>query len=243
MTVETRSLVGTVAVVVGASSGIGWATAKELGDAGMHLVLGARREERLHQLIEEIGGDAVASVCDVRHPEGSQQLIDVAMKSFGRLDSIVIAAGIGGYGGIMDYSDEELSEMIETNVAGTVWAVRAAVPTMERAGGGDIVIIGSVAGFRGGGNEAVYSATKFAQIGLAGSLDRELRPKGIRVSVVCPAAVITEFAMGRGRYDGMPGLDEMLQSGDVAHAVRVMLEQPRRIRTQHWSMWSMAEPS
>ncbi len=170
-------------------------------------------------------------------------MVDLAVSSYGKLDTVVVAAGIGGYGGIMDYSDAELSEMIDTNVAGTIWAVRAAVPAMEAAGGGDIVIIGSVAGFRGGGNEAVYAATKFSQVGLAGSLDRELRPRGIRVSVIGPAAVLTEFAMGRGRHEGMPGLDEVLQASDVAHAIRVVLEQPRRMRTQHWTMWSMTESS
>ncbi|MHB1534789.1 MAG: SDR family oxidoreductase [Acidimicrobiales bacterium] len=139
--------------------------------------------------------------------------------------------------------DAELAEIMETNLAGTVWAVRAAVPAMLSAGGGDIVIVASVAGIRGGGNEAVYAATKFAQVGLAGSLDRELREKGIRVCAICPAGVSTEFAMGRGRTPDMPGLDRMLRPEDVAGAVRAVLEQPRRMRTQLWSMWSMDESS
>jgi len=240
---ERRSLKDTVVAITGSSSGIGQASARELVDAGCRVVLGARSEDRLEALAAELGPDALACPTDVRRPADLARLVATAVDRFGRLDSIVIAAGLGAYGGIMDYSDDELSDMIETNVSGTVWAVRAAVPVMDAAGGGDIVIIGSVAGFRGGGNEAVYAATKFAQIGLAGSLDRELRARDIRISTICPAAVVTEFAIGRGRSAGMPELDAMLQASDVAHAVRVVLEQPRRLRTQNWSMWSMAESS
>jgi 3-oxoacyl-[acyl-carrier protein] reductase len=111
------------------------------------------------------------------------------------------------------------------------------------AGGGDVVIVSSVAGLRGGADEAVYAGTKFAQMGLAGSIDRELREKGIRVSTINPAGVHTEFAIGRGRTEGMPWLDEVLRPEDVAAAIVYVLRQPRRLRTQTWSMWSMAQGS
>jgi NAD(P)-dependent dehydrogenase (short-subunit alcohol dehydrogenase family) len=88
----------------------------------------------------------------------------------------VANAGIGLYGGIEDTSDDDLTRMIEVNFSGTVWSVRAAVPQLRRQGdGGDLVLVSSVAGLRGGADEAVYAGTKFAQVGLAGSLDRELR--------------------------------------------------------------------
>jgi len=102
-------------------------------------------------------------------------------------------------------------------------------------------VIASVAGLRGGANEAVYAATKFAQVGLAGALDRELAPKGIRVTTLCPAGTRTEFAMGYGRSSGMPGLEDMLDPRDIAMAALTVLRQPRRMRTQLWSMWSMSE--
>ncbi|MBT8249100.1 MAG: SDR family oxidoreductase, partial [Acidimicrobiia bacterium] len=160
---------------------------------------------------------------------------------FGRLDGIVANAGIGAYGGIMDLTDDQLADMMDTNVAGTVWPIRAAVPRFLEQGGGDIVIVASVAGLRGAGDEAVYAATKFAQVGLAGGLDRELREKNIRVSTLCPGGTATEFAMGSGRTPDMPGLDDMLRPEDVAEAVLTVLRQPLTMRTLVWSMRSIKE--
>ena len=115
----------------------------------------------------------------------------------------------------------------------------------RRAGrpGGDIVIVGSVAGLRGGADEAVYAATKFAQVGLSGALDREVRAEGIRVSIICPAGVHTEFAIGAGRTAGDPALDNYLRPEDVAHAITTVLQQPRRVRTTQWHIWSMGQGS
>jgi len=136
-----------------------------------------------------------------------------------------------------------VNEMMDTNFAGTVWPIRAAVPPMREAGGGDIVIVSSVAGLRGGPDEAVYAGTKFAQVGLAGALDRELRADGIRVTAICPAGVETEFAMGTGRSEDTPELADYLLPEDVAAAVRTVLEQPRRVRTTLWALWSMGQQS
>jgi 3-oxoacyl-[acyl-carrier protein] reductase len=177
-------------------------------------------------------------------PSSADHLVDAAVAQYGQLDSIVINAGIGMYGGILDADDDELRTMMRTNVEGTVWAVRSAVRQFRKQGtGGDVVIIASVAGQRGGGNEAVYAATKFAQVGLAGSLDREVQKEGIRVSTICPAGVHTEFAIGAGRTEGDPSLDDFLQPADVGEAVLTVLRQPRRMRTTVWSMFSMSEGS
>jgi NADP-dependent 3-hydroxy acid dehydrogenase YdfG len=153
-------------------------------------------------------------------------------------------AGIGAYGGIMDLDDALLTEMVETNYLGTVWSVRSAVRQFRAQGdGGDLVVLSSVAGFRGGGDEAVYAGTKHAQVGLAGSLDRELRAEGIRVTLICPAGTHTEFAIGAGRTEGSPELDAFLRPEDVAHAIRVVLEQPRSVRTTVWQLWSTQQQS
>lgn len=236
-----RDLKGTVAAITGASSGIGAASARALAAEGVSLVLGARRVKRL----EEIAGDVDSAVTvvemDVRNPEDATRLVEEAYNRFGRLDALVANAGIGAYGGIMDLTDEQLEEMMDTNVAGTVWPIRAAVPGFVEAGEGDIVIVASVAGLRGAADEAVYAATKFAQVGLAGALDRELREKGIRVSTLCPGGVATEFAMGAGRTPGMAGLDEMMRPEDIAAAVVAVLKQPRSMRTLVWSMRSIHE--
>lgn len=245
MPAETRSLSDTVVAVTGATAGIGRATARLLVEGGARVAIGGRRQERLDELVDELGADSVVAVpMDVRSPADNAALVSAAVERWGRLDSVVPNAGIGLYGGILDWSDEEVAEMMDTNFAGTVWSIRAAVPEMLRTtGGGDIVIVSSVAGLRGGGDESVYAGTKFAQVGLAGGLDRELREKGIRVTAVCPAGVETEFAMGTGRTEGDPSLAAFLRPEDVAHAVVTVLEQPRRVRTTLWAMWSMGQQS
>jgi 3-oxoacyl-[acyl-carrier protein] reductase len=233
----------TVVVITGASAGIGRATARELAGAGAYVILGARRRERLEALEAEFPGRAIAVEMDVRSPDDCRRLVGEAVDRFGRVDSLVANAGIGMYGGILDHTDEALETMLDTNIAGTVWPIRAALPEMIEAGRGDIVIVASVAGFRGGADEAVYAATKFAQVGLAGSLDRELRDKGIRVSTIGPAGTATEFAIGSGRTEDMPELHTYLKPEDIAFAIRTVLEQPRRLRTQYWTLWSMAQGS
>lgn len=283
---ETRSLHDQVILVTGGTSGIGAACVRALTSAGARVGFGGRRAERLERLASEIGADRVLPFrMDVRSPADSSRFAQAAVRRFGRVDGLVANAGIGAYGSILDHSDETLATMIDTNVSGTVWPIRAVLPYLlapgesgdavfapaghgspeagytppgaghgspgtghspgedggGSPGGGDIVIVASVAGLRGGGHEAVYAATKFAQVGLAGALDRELAPRGVRVTTICPAATSTEFAMGYGRTPGMPELADWLDPDDVAGAVVTVLQQPRRLRTQLWSMWSMSE--
>lgn len=236
-----ESLNGNVIAITGASAGIGAASARALVAEGAAVTLGARRRDRLEGLADELGDQAAIVEMDVRDPAAAQRLVETAVERFGRLDALVANAGIGAYGGIMDLDDDTLREMMDTNIAGTVWPIRAAVPHFLEQGAGDIVIVASVAGLRGGDDEAVYAATKFAQVGLAGALDRELREKQIRVSTLCPGGTATEFAMGAGRTPDMPGLAEMLRPEDVAEAVVTVLRQPRSMRTLLWSMRSIHE--
>jgi NADP-dependent 3-hydroxy acid dehydrogenase YdfG len=236
-----EDLTGKVVAITGASAGIGAASARALVAEGASVVIGARRQERLEGLADELGDHAAVVEMDVRDPDASKRLTDTAIERFGRLDALVANAGIGAYGGIMDLSDQQLRDMMDTNVAGTVWPIRAAVPHFLEAGTGDIVIVASVAGIRGNGDEAVYAATKFAQLGLAGGLDRELREKNIRVTTLCPGGVATEFAMGTGRTPDMPGLAKMLRAEDVADAVVTVLRQPKTMRSLIWSMRSIHE--
>jgi len=233
---------GRVAAITGASSGIGAATARALVDRGAKVVLGARDGERLEAMVSEFGGAAAAVAMDVRDPAGPQRLVSEAIDTFGGLDIVVANAGIGTYGGIMDSSDQRLADMIDTNVSGTVWTVRAAVPHFLEQGEGDLVIVASTAGLRSGPHQAVYAATKFAQVGLASGLDQELRGKNIRVSTICPGGVETEFAMGHGRSPGMPVLDEMMRPEAIADAIITILSQPKTMRTLIWSMRGMCEP-
>jgi len=239
-----RDLTGTVVVITGATAGIGAAAARQLVAKGAKVALGGRRQERLDELVAELGADnAVGVVMDVRSPADNARLVSAALEKWGRLDSVVPNAGIGMYGGVLDMTDEQLAEMMDTNYAGTVWTVRAAVPSMLAAGGGDVVIVSSVAGFRGGEDEAVYAGTKHAQVGFAGGLDRELRAKGVRVTLICPAGTATEFAVGAGRVEDDPRFADWLTSDDVAHAIVTTLEQPRSLRTAIWTLWSMGQQS
>jgi NAD(P)-dependent dehydrogenase (short-subunit alcohol dehydrogenase family) len=134
--------------------------------------------------------------------------------------------------------------MIDVNLKGTIWLSRAAVRQFRAQGdGGDIVIIGSVAGLLiGGGKEAVYAATKGAQINLGTAMDRELRSEGIRTTVIAPAAVNTPFAAADGRFHGGdPAEGPFMDPADIGRAVVYTLTQPRRMRTELWTMWSLAE--
>jgi 3-oxoacyl-[acyl-carrier protein] reductase len=241
----TRALDGTVVAITGASAGIGAAAAYDLVAAGANVAVSARRSDRLAKMVSDLGEDRVVPVAgDVRDPGLNDALVAAAVDRWGRLDTMVANAGIGAYGGILDLDDATLTEMVETNYLGTVWSVRSAVRQFRSQGdGGDLIIVSSVAGFRGGADEAVYAGTKHAQVGLGGSLDRELRAEGIRVTLICPAGTATEFAIGAGRTEGSPQLDTFLRAEDVAHAIRVVLEQPRSVRTTVWQMWSMEQQS
>ncbi|MFB2586511.1 SDR family oxidoreductase [Herbiconiux liukaitaii] len=243
MSAETRSLSGTVVAITGASSGIGREVARQLVAEGARVALTARREERLVELETELGSDSVVWVAgDIADAATSNALVKAATEKFGSLDSLVASAGIGAYGGVLDGTDDDMQQMIDTNFTGTVWSVRAAVPALLE-GGGDIVIVSSVAGIRGGADEAVYAGTKGAQVIFAGAIDRELRESGIRVTTVCPAAVSTEFAIGRGRTEGDAWLDDVLMPSDVALSIVQALQQPRRVRTSQIAMWSAAQGS
>jgi NADP-dependent 3-hydroxy acid dehydrogenase YdfG len=240
-----RSIEGTVVAITGASAGIGAAAAYDLVAAGARVAVSARRQDRLGKMVDELGGDRVVAVTgDVRDPAHNDALVGAAVDRWGRLDTMVANAGIGAYGGILDLDDATLTEMVQTNFLGTVWSVRSAVRQFRGQGdGGDLIVVSSVAGFRGGADEAVYAGTKHAQVGLAGSLDRELRAEGIRVTLICPAGTATEFAIGAGRTAGSPELDAFLRAEDIAHAIRAVLEQPRSVRTTVWQMWSMQQQS
>src|SRR3954447_22204583 len=136
MPAESREVSATVVAVTGASSGIGAATTRLLLEAGAKVAVQARRRERLDALADEFGADNVLVVTgDVQDPDSATELVSRAVEHFGQLDSIVVNAGIGMYGGILDRTDAELQTMVRTNVEGTVWAVRAAVAQFRRAPG------------------------------------------------------------------------------------------------------------
>ncbi|MFI2652411.1 SDR family oxidoreductase [Micromonospora fulviviridis] len=245
MSILERSLQDTVVAVTGAGGSIGGALARHLLSSGARVVAADLRPESLASLREEWHEDRlVTSVGDIRHEATSEAIIGAGVEAFGQVDSVVANAAIGFYGGLLDYSAQEVDLMVDVNVKGTVWLARAAVQQYRAQGsGGDIVIIGSVAGLLiGGGKEAVYSATKGAQINLGYALDRELRGEGIRTTTIAPAGVNTPFAAADGRFgDVDPSQGPFMEPTDIARAVDYTLRQPRRMRTEVWTTWSMAE--
>lgn len=217
------TLAGKVAVVTGASRGIGAAVARGLAAQGVELGLASRSGDDLG-----IAG-AVALATDVRDREQVTALVDETARRHGGLDILVANAGVGAYGPLTELAPEHLEEMIDTNVKGVIYAAAAAVPHLIARGGGDLVSVASEAGRRGLPNEAVYCASKFAQVGFTRALDHELRPHGIRCTNVCPGGVATDFAIGdgRGRTPDMPALTGMMSAEDVAEAVLFALSRPR----------------
>jgi NADP-dependent 3-hydroxy acid dehydrogenase YdfG len=243
MTYQLQDLNGKVVVITGATAGIGAATAKQLVEQGCRVILNARNGERLQQIVTELGPNAIFVAGDCSDPVISRKIAKAALDKFGTIDAVVPNAGIGFYGSILDHSDDDVNRMMRTNYEGTVHIIRACLPTMLDKKSGDVVIVASVAGFRGGANEAIYTGTKHAQVGFAGGLDRELREKGVRVALVCPAGVETEFALGFGRTAGDDLLKTYLRPEDVGFQVTQILRQPRSVRTHIWTLWSMQQDS
>src|SRR3990172_8763941 len=219
-----RSLDGSVALVTGASRGIGAATAKALADAGVKVALASRSGDN-----PGIEG-ALARPTDVRNPASLEAMVAATVDRFGKLDILVVNAGVGAYGPFLDLPADQLEEMIDVNVKGAIYAVRAALPELLKSDAAEIVTIASEAGRRGLPLEAVYCSSKFAQVGLTRALDHELREKGVRCTNVCPGGVATDFAMGQGRTRDMPGLAGMMRPEDVAETVMFVLTRPRTHR-------------
>jgi NADP-dependent 3-hydroxy acid dehydrogenase YdfG len=231
------SLSGKVALVTGASRGIGAAVARALAAEGVRLGLASRSGDDLGL------AEAVARPCDVRRPPDIDSLVSEVVDRFGRLDILVANAGVGAYGPFLELDAEHLEEMIDVNVKGTLYAVRAALPHLIAAEEADIVTLASEAGRRGLPYEAVYCASKFAQVGFTRALDHELRAHGIRCTNVCPGGVATDFAMGRGRTPDMPELSGMMTSEDVAEVVLFVLTRPRNHRILETAFRPVTEPS
>jgi 3-oxoacyl-[acyl-carrier protein] reductase len=185
----------------------------------------------------------MAMPADVRDPASLEALVAATVDRFGGLDILVVNAGVGAYGPFLDTPADHIEEMIDVNVKGAIYAVRAALPALLKSDAADLVTIASEAGRRGLPYEAVYCASKFAQVGLTAALDHELREQGVRCTNVCPGGVATDFAMGRGRTPDMPALSGMMRPEDVADAVLFVVTRPRTHRILEVAFRPVTEPS
>jgi NADP-dependent 3-hydroxy acid dehydrogenase YdfG len=236
-------LQGTVALVTGASSGIGEATARQLAAQGASVVVAARRKERLDELVREIedgGGSALAVPTDVTDQEQAQALVAAAAERFERLDIVVNNAGVMLLGPIVDAPVEEWDRMITLNLQGLLYVAHAALPHLLQAAQGDprhvadIVNISSVAGRVARSGSGVYNLTKHGVGAFSESLRQEVTGRHVRVSIIEPGAVATELAdhlRPEIRAVAMKRFAEidMLQAGDIADAISYVVTRARHV--------------
>jgi NADP-dependent 3-hydroxy acid dehydrogenase YdfG len=236
-------LSGTVALVTGASSGIGEATAKRLAADGATVAVAARRLDRLERLAQEIddaGGKALAIESDITDRAAAEALVERTVAELGRLDTVVNNAGVMLLGPALGADIEEWERMVDINVKGLLYVSKAALPHLIKAADEeprmvtDVVNISSVAGRRARENSAVYNLTKFGVGAFSEALRQEVTERHVRVSVVEPGAVITELSSHnrpdvleeiKGRFGNL----ERLEADDIADAISYIVTRPRHV--------------
>jgi NADP-dependent 3-hydroxy acid dehydrogenase YdfG len=218
-----RPLADRVALVTGASRGIGRAIAIKLADLGAAVAICGRDREKLGETANELKTRSQRVMwrqADVTRADEIEQLVSETQAQLGAIGILVNNAGVGVFGPVQEKSEEEWDRVLDTNLKSMFLVSRAVIPSMIEQGGGDIINISSLAGkstFAGG---AVYCASKWGVQGLSGCMAEDLRDFGIRVSVICPGSVATEFS-GRGPKNP----SKALQPEDVAHAVEAVVTQ------------------
>ena len=227
-----------VAIVTGASSGIGAATARALAAEGAAVVLAARRKDRLEALKEEIegGGRALVVETDVTSRADVRRLADETKEAFGRIDLLVNNAGLMPLSYVKNLHVDEWEQMVDVNIKGVLFATAAVIPTMLEQGSGHVVNVSSVAGRRAFVGGAVYAATKFAVRAFSDGVRLELAPKHhIRVTTIEPGAVATELTdhttdeelkeATKERFESM----RILESEDIARAILYAVTAPPHV--------------
>jgi 3-oxoacyl-[acyl-carrier protein] reductase len=211
-----------IAVVTGAGRGIGRAIAVELAKLGARVVLVSRSRSELEETGRIIGPSASVMPADVRKKEELQGMFEQTLAVLGPVDILVNAAGLGIFGAVADYKDEDFATTIETNLRGVFYTCRFVLPSMIERKRGHIVNIASIAGKVGSATRAVYCASKFGVIGFTESLAEEVRQYGVRASIICPGS--TDSGFNPANHAGK-ARDKMLQPSDIAGAVRTIVTQ------------------
>lgn len=233
-----------IALVTGASRGIGRASALALAQEGAHVGVTARTQSELDTLANEIrsmGVKALAIAADASSAEDVDRVKKAVDAEFGTVDILVNNAGVAKYGSFLENTVDDYDWMMNTNVRSTFLFTRAFLPGMVEQKSGAVIIVSSQAGLHGYAGEAVYCATKFAQVGFAEAIDKEYRESNIKVSVIAPGGVNTYFAFGTGRTPGEPYIAEMLEAESVADAVVFAAKQDPKSRILIVGMRPMSE--
>jgi len=222
---RANNLQGKVALVTGASSGIGRSIAVQLAGEGVRVGLFARRKGQLEAVSKECGGDSLVLVGDVRNPDDIQSAVRKAIDRWGGIDILVNNAGIYKSQTLLDTKQTEWEAIIDTNLTGPFLFMQAVLPHMLKKGLGSVVNISSVAGIRSFADCAPYCASKFGLVGFSRAVRKELRAKGIRVILVHPGSVATDIWRAAGE-EGDVDLSSMLSPEDVAGVVLSALKAP-----------------
>jgi NADP-dependent 3-hydroxy acid dehydrogenase YdfG len=225
---------GKVVVITGASSGLGEASARLLSAQGTSVVLGARREDRIKSLADELtagGGRALAVTTDVTHRDQVKKLVDVAVQACGRIDVMINNAGLMPQSLLEHLKIDEWDRMIDVNIKGVLYGIAAALPYMQKQKAGHIINVSSVAGHRVGPGTAVYAATKYAVRALSEGLRQEVKPYNIRTTVISPGAVATELPDSVTNPDAAARIhkfyaDFAIPADSFARAVAFAMSQP-----------------
>jgi len=240
-----RDIKDKVVVITGASRGIGRASALAFAREGAHCVVTSRTQSELDELVAEleaIGVQALAVAADATSEADVLNVKEKALAKFGQVDILVNNAGVAKYATLLDTTIEDYDWMMQTNMRSTFLFTHHFLKEMVERKDGDVIIVSSQAGLRGFPNEAVYCATKHAQVGFAQALDGEVREHNVKVSVIAPGGVRTTFAFGTGRTEETPALSGMLEADSVADAVVFAARQDPKSRILVIGMRPMNEP-
>jgi NAD(P)-dependent dehydrogenase (short-subunit alcohol dehydrogenase family) len=225
----TQSLAGKVALVTGASSGLGRAFALELAGAGTKVFLVARREEKLREVVEEIskaGGEAAYHVADLRVTPALFDLVDVLLSRYKRLDILINSAGLGYRAPLLELKRSEILEMLETDLHAAILLCQAALNALLKSAPSDIVNVSSIAGLEGFAEGSVYCAAKAGLVGFTRALAQELKPASVRVTAICPGSIDTAF-FDRFRSTLEPA--RRLAAEDAVRALLYVLTSPPNV--------------
>lgn len=224
------------AVITGGTRGIGFAAAKALAEEGVNIAIFGRNPDALVEAIGELkktGVTVIGASGDVSNPEDVKQLINEIEETFDHIDILINNAGIMQHGPFLESNFEDFEQMMSTNVFGMYHMLKAVLPKMVEQDHGDVVNIASVSGLRGSQNSSLYSATKFAVIGMTEGLLKEMRPHNIRMSYLTPSAVLTDLIGERNLEE-----DSMTHPEDIADIIVNNLKIHPRTFVKNAEMWA-----